>query len=211
MNCKIIANNMPGFVSGELSPEILANCERHIMQCSDCRDALRGAEALVLLKNRDAGVVPNGMLEDITKGVAKVSARPQGRTGFWIGTGFGGALAASIFALAFILGWTNPAVVSDAPAAQFTVALSEPRDMEIAIETDRALANASISILLSGGIEIDGYGHRRELSWTTDLQAGINRLSLPVLAVDAAGGQMVVRLDHPDSEQMFVVRLKTDA
>jgi hypothetical protein len=41
------------------------------------------------------------------------------------------------------------------------------------------------------------------------LQAGVNRLTLPVVAVDRTGGRMIVRLSHPHSEQVFVVRLKT--
>lgn len=95
--------------------------------------------------------------------------------------------------------------------AEFVVTLGEPRNMDIAIETGMPLDGASISVLLSGGVELDGYDDRRELTWTTDLEAGINRLSLPVVAIDPAGGKMVVRLDHPDSEQVFVVRLKTKA
>jgi hypothetical protein len=59
-------------------------------------------------------------------------------------------------------------------------------------------------------VEIDGYGTRRELSWSEDLDAGVNRLSLPVTASGFEGGQMVVRLEHPLSEQVFVVQLPVD-
>ena len=31
-----------------------------------------------------------------------------------------------------------------------------------------------------------------------------------LVAIGDAGGQMVVRLDHPDSEQLFVVQLRAD-
>jgi hypothetical protein len=39
---------------------------------------------------------------------------------------------------------------------------------------------------------------------------GVNKLSLPLLASGIGGGQMVVRLSHPDSEQMFVINLPVD-
>lgn len=211
MSCSLVVENMPGIVSGELAPALLAKCDRHIMQCSDCRDALRGARSLALLRGREVGELSSALFDrTVSKGLA-VSSGPARYGGFWIGTGFGGAIAASILALSLALGWIDPAADLEPAAAQFTVALDEPRNMEIAIETDQALAGANISIMLSDGIELDGYGHRRELNWTTDLQAGVNRLSLPVLAVDPAGGQVVVRLRHPDSEQLFVVRLKTEA
>ncbi len=211
MNCNIIVENMPGIISGELAPTLLADCEQHIVQCSDCRDALHGAEALALLKTRDTGAVPAGLFDRIVNLAGTPAADSRGRRGFWLGTGFGGAVAASLLALALTLGWITPPVEESRGPAEFVVALGEPRDLDIAIEIDRALADANISILLSGGVELDGYGHRRELSWTTDLEAGVNRLSLPVLAVEPAGGQVLVRLEHPDSEQIFVVQLKTDA
>ena len=47
--------------------------------------------------------------------------------------------------------------------------------------------------------------------WTEDLEAGVNKLSLPLLASGNGGGQMLVRLTHPDSEQIFVVQLKLDS
>ena len=81
--------------------------------------------------------------------------------------------------------------------------------MHVAIEADRPLQDATISILLSGDVQLEGFGDRRELSWTEDLDAGINKLTLPLKAVGESGGQLVVRLSHPDSEQLFVVYLKT--
>jgi hypothetical protein len=210
MNCEMVAENMPRIVAGKLPSALLANCEQHIRQCPGCQGALRGTESLTLLTDRDTGVAPAGLFDRIVDEFVKPHTRPQ-RQGFWLGTGVGGAIAASLVALALTFGSFGPIADQNPAVAEFTVALSEPRNMDIAIEIDRALADANISILLSGGVELDGYGARRELSWTVDLEAGVNRLSLPILAVDSTGGQMVVRLDHPDSEQMFVVQLKTGA
>lgn len=210
MNCKTVAENMPGIISGELRPTLLADCEQHIDQCPDCRYALRGAKSLALLKERDTSTVPAGLFDRISRGLVTSGNRPSDQRGFWLGTGFGAAVAASILALALTLGWYRPTADPASEVAQFAVALGEPRNINIAIETDRALAGASISILLSGAVELDGFGSRRELTWTTDLEAGVNRLSLPIMAIEPRGGQMVVRLSHPDSEQVFLVRLSTN-
>jgi len=88
--------------------------------------------------------------------------------------------------------------------------MEEARLMHVAIEADRPMQGATISILLSGDVQIDGFGDRRELSWTDDLDAGVNKLTLPLIAIGEDGGQMVVRLNHPDSEQLFVVQLRND-
>ena len=83
--------------------------------------------------------------------------------------------------------------------------------MNLAFETDRQLDGATISILLSGDVEIDGYGIQRELTWSADLDAGVNRLTLPVLARSINGGQMIVRMTHPLSEQVFVINLPAES
>lgn len=174
-------------------------------------DAAHGAEALARLRDRDIGSTPDDLFDKLSSRLVETSGQDNAGRRFWLGTGFGGAIAASLFAFALALGWIGPSASDSPEIAEFIVALSEPRMMDIAIETDRPLQGASISILLSGGIELDGYGDQRELIWRSDLKSGINRLSLPVVAVNQAGGRMVVRLSHPQSEQVFVVRLKAES
>jgi hypothetical protein len=172
---------------------------------------MRGAEALAVLKNRESGELPSGLFGKIE---TQLEESPQASyTGqhFWLGTAFGGAVAASLFAAALTFGWVGLPATDTSEVAEFVVAVREPRNMEIAIETDRPLYGASISIILTGGVELDGYGSQRELNWTADLDAGINRLSLPVVASKSSGGQIVVRMSHPESERVFVVQLKTNA
>lgn len=211
MNCEFVADNISGIVSGALAPTVLDDCKRHINVCDDCRQAMQGAEALALLKDRDTGDAPAGLFDKISGSLGNAPRRRYTGRQFWLGTGFGGAVAASLFSLALTFGWVAPEVAESPAPAEFLVALSEPRMMNVAIETDRPLEGATISIFMSGGVELDGYGHRRELTWTTDLKAGVNRLRLPVFATDEGGGQMIVRLNHPRSEQVFVVRLKAGA
>ena len=107
-------------------------------------------------------------------------------------------------------GWFGGQSIGDLDSAQFQIALHEPREMDIAIETDYALNGATISILLVGSVEISGFAGQRELTWADDLDAGVNRLSLPLVATGKDGGQVVVHLSHPKTKQVFIVNLKTD-
>lgn len=175
------------------------------------KDALRGAEALGELRRREVCNPPAHLFEQIVSAATQETQRRPGKQRFWMGAGFGGAIAASLFALALTFGWFD-GLRSDAPAAaEFVLALNEPRQMNLAFETDRQLQGATIKILLSGDVEIEGYGAQHELTWTEDLDAGVNRLSLPIFANGSDGGQMVVRLSHPDSEQVFVINLRTES
>ena len=116
----------------------------------------------------------------------------------------------ALLTVAFVLGLLGSPAVEAPQAAEFYVSTQEVRPMNIAIEADRPLEGAQISILLSGDVEVDGFVDRHELSWTDDLEPGVNQLTLPIRAIGERGGQMVVRLSHPDSEQIFVVQLKLD-
>jgi hypothetical protein len=211
MNCEHVIDNLAGLISGSLSPTQLAECRQHLAGCPACSDALHGAEALALLRAREGGDAPPGLFDRILAGLDPAQQAPRTGRRFWLGTAFGGALAASLFALAFALGWIATPTPAPTDVAEFAVAVGERHNMDLAIETDRPLDGATISILLAGGVELAGYGSRRELTWTSDLKAGTNRLSLPVVALGEDGGRVVVRVSHPHSEQVFVVRLRTSA
>ena len=163
-------------------------------------DAHRGAQALAALANQDVGGTPNGLFEQVINDVAQPVFEQHDSRRFWYGTGFGAAIAASIFMFAMTLGILEGPTTTDAGAVHFQIVVNEPRSMDIAIETDRALAGATISVILAGDVELDGYVGRRDLTWTEDLDAGVNRLTLPLIATGSEGGQLVVRLSHPQSE-----------
>jgi hypothetical protein len=210
MNCESVAERIKALAEGTLHDEQRVACMNHITVCQDCADALRGVRAMLVV--RDQATVP-GAERVFDRVMNKAGYDPQqraSREGFWLGAGFSGAIAASLLALSFALGvFTTPGV--EAPqAAEFFVSTQEVRPMNIAFEADRHLQGAEISILLSGDVEIDGFGERHELSWIDDLEPGVNQLTLPVRASGDRGGQMVVRLSHPDSEQIFLVQLKLD-
>ena len=209
MSCDFDKDRIRALANGSLAGAEQDSALAHVDRCEDCRAALRGAEALAELAARDTGTPPAGLFEAVVEKAISQPARIRRDSRFWMGAGFG-AIAASLLALALFFGWTDSRVPTSS-VPEFVVSLEEPRQMNLAFETDRVLDGARITILLSGSVEIDGYGPRRELSWTEDLEAGVNRLSLPVIANGFEGGQMVVRLEHPQSEQVFVVRLQVES
>jgi hypothetical protein len=209
LTCDFDKDRIRALARGSLDNEERDKTLAHIDHCDDCRSAMRGAEALAELAARDPGTPPAGLFESVVDKAVSQPVRTHRDNRFWMGAGFG-AIAASLLAVALFLGWPeNTAPTANVP--EFVVSLEEPRQMNLAFETDRVLDNATITILLSGSVEIDGYGLQRELSWTENLEAGVNRLSLPVIANGFEGGQVVVRLLHPQSEQVFVVRLQVES
>jgi hypothetical protein len=199
MNCESVTEQIRALAEGSLDDEQRIACKNHIATCQDCADALRGVRAMLVV--RDQATVP-GSERVFNRVMSKAGYDPQqqaSRKGFWLGAGFSGAIAASLLTVAFVLGLLG------------LVSTQEVRPMNIAIKTGKPLQDAKFSVLLSGDVEIDGYGERHELTWTDDLEPGINQLTLPIRAIGEGGGQIVVRLSHPDSEQIFVVRMKLDS
>lgn len=211
MNCSDLIERIPALASGLMPAGEREACLAHVAGCEACADALRGGEAMQFLRRRDAGAAPEGLFQRVLDEVSdRQEASVAGRR-FWLGTAVGGAIAASLLAVVMMLGVLVRPVDVAPQFAEFRVSVEQPRVMHVAIETEQALAGAEISVLLSGAVEIEGAGGRREFNWTEDLDAGVNQLSLPLLAIGDGGGQMLVRLTHPDSEQIFVIDLPTDS
>ena len=206
MNCDFIADNMAQVVYARLPKEKMAQCRRHLFTCSECADAVRGAEALALLRNCGQRAVPEGLFDKLSSALQEPSQdlASSGKR-VWAYAGLGSVLAASLLVAVMGIGWVGQDVDESEYVAQFAAAVSEPTIMNVAIEADRPLQDATISILLSGDVALDGFGGEREVTWITNLEQGVNRLQLPVIALDASGGKMIVRLDHPDTEQVYVV------
>ena len=209
MKCNVVADRITALVTDDLPDDQRRACMNHIAACEDCANALEGASAMHAIRSWPTENTPEGTFDRVMSRTFDASERQSSGQRFWLGAGFGGAIAASLLAVAFALGML--AVPEEPAVAEFHVSMEEARLMHVAIEADRPLQDATISILLSGDVQIDGFGDRRELSWTDDLDAGVNKLTLPLIAIGEDGGQMVVRLNHPDSEQLFVVQLKTDS
>lgn len=89
-----------------------------------------------------------------------------------------------------------------------TLALHQPRDVSIAVDAPSPLMDAEIRVLLTGAIELDGFENQRELRWRTNLDAGANQLTLPVIATGTGGGQLVVEVQHGQKRRTFVVDVR---
>lgn len=209
MSCDFDKGRLRSLACGSLVGKERDSALAHVASCEDCRAALQGARALAELAARNTGTPPAGLFEAIVEKTVSQPVQAPRDNRFWLGTGVG-AIAASLLAVALFFGWTDSHTPTGSVPA-FAISLEEPRQINLAFETDRTLEGARITILLSGNVEIHGYGPLRELTWTENLEAGVNRLSLPVIANGFDGGRIVVRLEHPQSEQVFVVQLPVES
>jgi hypothetical protein len=184
----------------------------HLAACPTCRDVQAAMAALTLERAIEPPAPPAGAFDRALR--MAVAARPAAagqtdrqRRGFWLGMGAGSALAASIV-LGIVMLYPQFSGPPTAAVPQVTLALHEVRDVNIALDAPEALENAEIRVLLRGAIGLQGYDGQRELAWRTDLDRGVNRLTLPVVANGANGGQLVVEVLHAEKRRTFVVDVK---
>ena len=164
-------------------------------------------EILELLKDypmpaADAGFYDQALIRATHEG----SRRQRNR---WLLTGFGAAIAATL--AVWMIGsmlLTSPQL-PDAGAAipGVTIALEEPRTVNLVFASAAALDSATLTVSLPDGVELSGFPGQREVTWETSLSKGKNLLPLTLVALKPAGGELLARLEHEERNRTFRLRV----
>jgi hypothetical protein len=191
----------------EVGPELSA-AFAHVASCDECRAALRAVEAMRSLRHEPLPVADDDAASRaIDYAVASAPARRY-RPGFVGGMVSGLALAAAIAAVAFGLWLRGIDGIDGAVLPEVRIALNEPHAVTVTLESAEPLLAADVRVELRGAVALDGYDGQRELRWQTDLDRGVNQLTLPVVALGASGGQVLVEVTHGDKRRTFVLDVR---
>ena len=175
------------------------------MQKSDANK--QEQDVLELLRDYPAPAPDDGFYERaLVRATHEGSKRQRNR---WMLAGFGAAIAATI--AAWMIGGlllNDPRLPEAGPAIPgVTIALAEPRTVNLVFASATALDSAMLTVTLPDGIELDGFPGQREITWETSLSAGKNLLPLTLVAVAPAGGELLARLEHDARERTFRLRV----
>jgi hypothetical protein len=181
----------------------------HAETCPECSAALAARRALHAEHYAAVPPLPARSFAHAIDRAVRPPERAPTRRSFWLGTAVGGALAAGI-ALAVALLWSRP-LTGPLANPEVAIALNEVRAISMSLDSPEALAGAEIRVVLTGGVGLEGYDQQRELRWMTDLDRGVNELTLPVVALDARGGQITVEVQHGVKRRTFVLDVRTQA
>jgi len=126
----------------------------------------------------------------------------------WVLTGFGGAVAAML-AIWIVSGvfFTAPDV-AEPGVPSVTMALETPQTFNLVFSSAQALADATMTVVLPDGIEVDGFGPQREITWVTSLQPGRNILPLTLVATKPVSGELLATLRHEGDYKTFRLQMK---
>lgn len=116
------------------------------------------------------------------------------------------AAAGAVIAAAFTWFLLQPL----APASRelgIALAMNESRNIDVLIESDRELPDATIRVTLVGGVILDGFEDEQQINWQADLERGANVLSLPVVARNAGAGRLVAIIEHGGKTRTVTLNL----
>lgn len=195
-------------VTSEHADALLARTARqHAAACTECTAALAAQRALRAERQAAVPPLPARSFARALDRAVRPRVETRGRRGFWLGTAVGGAIAAGI-AVAVALVWP-PSDMASLANPEVEIALNEVREVNMSLASPEALQGAEIHVVLTGAVGLSGYGAQRELRWSTDLDRGVNELTLPIVALDAGGGQVTVEVQHGAKRRTFVLDVRT--
>lgn len=203
MRCEDIENLLNEHADEELTAVQRQAVDAHLVSCEDCNSAWHAARVLRRYRALPTPVPSSALITKLTATRQRPAARR--RTSPWIAA-FGGALAAGVAIMAFDY-YRGVSTDNGRAIPALTMALHESRDVNVTIDAPEALTDVDVRVVLAGGIDLDGLEGQRELKWKTDLEAGVNRLTLPIVASDSSGGKLLVSLGYGDKQQTFVVQI----
>lgn len=210
MDCQDISNLLDKRRGHDLTGDQEARVGRHLLTCESCESAWRASRMLRTISDARTPSPRDGLLEETMRLVAGSPRRPHRRSGsFWLGGALGAALAASI-AIAAVLWIDSPTDRQRGEASpRLAIALHETRDITLAVDSPEDLAGAGIHLGITGGIELAGRGRsgQRDMRWTADISAGINRLTIPIVAVSSEDAELLVEIEHGQEYRRFVVQV----
>lgn len=209
MTCTKFAATLDDYVDGRMEAAAAAKLGGHVATCEACRGLLAGARQLreslkdygeSAMPHADAAFFDRALWNAVREGTRRQRKR-------WVMTGAGGAVAAAI--VLWMLGGlllTSPEVPQPAvPAVAMT--LEEPRTVHLVFSSATALADATMTVILPQGVEVQGFAGLREITWMTSLNAGKNVLPLTLIATSPHGGELLATLRHGAEDKTFRVRV----
>jgi anti-sigma factor RsiW len=209
MTCTQLTKKLDDYADSLMDQAASATLATHIDGCDDCQRVLASEHRLrESLKDYGESTMPHPDAAFFDRALAKAAQNGTRRQrNRWVMTGVGGTIAAGL--VLWMLGGMflkTPEIPRSAiPAIAMT--LEEPRTLNLVFSSATALANATMTVVLPQGVEVEGFAGQRESTWMTSLSEGKNVLPLTLIATSPHGGELMATLRHEGDDRTFRVRV----
>jgi hypothetical protein len=215
MDCQSVNQQLDDYLDGNLSVSARVGFEEHVTACANCARALEQARAVLgglaalPVAGPSAGFFDRALAKAAQQGLQQQTAQHRRHLrGGW----FAGALAAGLSALVvgglvLMQPQVGPSGPSSTAVAALELTIAEPRTFNLVFASTEALGDVSLTVDLPAGIELVGHPARRQVRWTTQLQAGKNVLPLQLVGIEGSGGEIVATLQRDDKQKVFNINI----
>ena len=209
MTCTQLTEKLDDYVDDLMDQAASATLAAHIEGCDDCQQVLASEHRLrESLTDYGQSTMPQPDAAFFDRTLAKATRSGTRRQrNRWVMTGVGGTIAAglALWMLGGMFLKTPDIAESGIPAIAMT--LEEPRTLNLVFSSASALANATMTVVLPQGLEVQGFAGQREITWMTSLTEGKNVLPLTLIATSPHGGELMATLRHEGDDRTFRVRV----
>lgn len=185
MDCKTVRLRLDDYLDHELSPAETEDINRHLEQCLTCeRRICRARKVLSGLRQVPVPEADSGFGR---RQFDRLYAHDESMRQRGLRNPFGWPMAAAAAAVVVTLavgGLLVPWSGNDNADAPQVVTLHTDQEKEVrfAIRSERALDNVRLTVNIPENMELTGFPGQRKVSWTTQLNKGVNMLRLPIRA-----------------------------
>lgn len=209
MKCSNVQQRLDDFIDGLLSTIEQEAIVQHLLDCKTCSDELAISQHLLLELRSMPVPEPRKGYEDRmfdflhTRELPSKQHYPR-----WFATGF--ATAAIAFVALWLL-FAPGSVQQDKPQSVVTIELVplQVHKVSLVFNSPVYIKQAILRLELPDNIELAGYADRRSLEWKTDLKAGTNRLTLPLVARGNSSGAIRASITHAGKTRVFQIQVET--
>lgn len=200
MQCQTIRPRLEDYLDGQTSDLERLAIEEHLRHCAPCNETASAKRGLrVRLGEYPVPSSPEGFADRVLA-TAGQRARRKRRHRY-------SALATAAVAVLVLTGsllWPSPQ-----PLKTIRVARGHPDQVNLVFETRQAMEGVQVTLRIPDGVKVVGFEDQSRISWRTDLRAGRNQLTLPVVVHSA--GALSARLQHEKGSKRFALHLKPGA
>lgn len=209
MHCKQINEQLNDYLDGDLSAESLQAFDRHLAHCAPCQKLVADGQALQSRLVRFGELTaPQADADFYNRALARASqSGVRQQRNRWVMTGFGSAIAATLMIWMVSSMFFAAPQIDDPAMPSVTMALEAPQTFNLVFSSASALKDASMTVTLPDGVEIEGFAGQREITWMTSLKKGRNVLPLTLVATSPIGGELLATLQHEDDNKVFRLRV----
>jgi hypothetical protein len=115
-------------------------------------------------------------------------------------------MAAMLSALVVWLGFIDTQAPVDDPL-MFMVD-NEARNVTVAIDAEEGLDDVTMHVEITDNLEVQGFGSRKTISWTTRLKPGVNVISLPVIGIAQGDGEITTRIKSKGKQKVMRIKIR---